>query len=179
MYNMKRALKENDHGLNDDEYTKYYLCNYCLKKRPLLPFAILIGWRWRTSYSGFVCPRDDIPSFRFTKLKVLYAIKTGKANKRFRSNYTPLMHASSDGELDMVRTLLKLGAEVNARNNYGDTALMKAAQYGHEEIVRSLMGSGAKTKLKYIFDSTPLSLASDIHDSNVMRLMYTKNVYIR
>lgn len=54
------------------------------------------------------------------------------------------MEAAGSGHTETVQVLLAKGAEVNAKNNYGDTALMKAKKMGHKEIVRILKEAGAK-----------------------------------
>ncbi len=47
------------------------------------------------------------------------------------------------GDVERVRQLLRSGADVNARDRYGQTALMLAAHRGHREMVDTLIQSGA------------------------------------
>jgi len=54
-----------------------------------------------------------------------------------------LLVAAGDGNLDIVRELLKNGAYVNAKNNVGETALIKASEKGHKDIVDLLLAWGA------------------------------------
>lgn len=56
---------------------------------------------------------------------------------------TPLMIAARDGDVEGVKHLLAVGANVNAANNYGVTALMRSAGKGNEEIVSILINAGA------------------------------------
>ena len=50
--------------------------------------------------------------------------------------------------LDQVKDLIRLGADVNARNNHGDTALMRACQGGHADTVKMLIEHGADVNAK-------------------------------
>lgn len=55
----------------------------------------------------------------------------------------PLFLAAGEGRLDAVRYLLDEGADVNARENFGDTALTEAAYHGQLAIVKELLFRGA------------------------------------
>ena len=57
---------------------------------------------------------------------------------------TVLMEAASNGRTDIVKSLIKAGADVNATTNYGNTALMEAARGGYTEIIEILKKAGAK-----------------------------------
>jgi hypothetical protein len=54
--------------------------------------------------------------------------------------------AASQGKLDVVRCLLKLGANVNQADNSGITPLMAASFCKHEEVVVWLVKAGANTQ---------------------------------
>ena len=47
------------------------------------------------------------------------------------------------GDVEMVRQLLRTGADVNARDRHGQTALMLAAHRGYREMVETLVEGGA------------------------------------
>lgn len=49
---------------------------------------------------------------------------------------TPLQIAGHNGNLDMIKALIALGADVSAANALGDTASALAGQAGHAEVVR-------------------------------------------
>ena len=54
-----------------------------------------------------------------------------------------LHEAARKGNVEIVKMLLKEGADVNARDKYGRTALYVAAWRGHVEIVKMLLKEGA------------------------------------
>ena len=56
---------------------------------------------------------------------------------------TPLMLAAFRGDLQSVRRLLAVGADVNTRGGDGMTALMFASHGGHATVVRELLQNGA------------------------------------
>ena len=59
-------------------------------------------------------------------------------------NYTALMYAAANNRNPVVATLLKVGADVKARDSFGGTALMKAASSNHEiEVVTTLLDAGS------------------------------------
>ena len=56
---------------------------------------------------------------------------------------TELMVAASRGDLSRVEALLRDGADVNARDAFGQTALLYAASAGHQTVVEELIDGGA------------------------------------
>ena len=61
---------------------------------------------------------------------------------------TPLQLAAIEGNLEMVELLAAHGADLEARDKYGDTALNLAAWSGHLEVVQKLVEFGARTDVK-------------------------------
>ncbi|KAK3128262.1 hypothetical protein QOZ80_6BG0459140 [Eleusine coracana subsp. coracana] len=57
----------------------------------------------------------------------------------FGSLNSPLHLAAAKGHHEMAALLLENGADVNARNIYGQTALMQACRFGHWEVVQALL----------------------------------------
>ena len=72
-------------------------------------------------------------------------LKAGaKPNVALPEGETILMTAARTGQPEVVKALLKAGADLNARENwFGETALMWAAAENHPEAVRVLVEAGA------------------------------------
>jgi ankyrin repeat protein len=56
---------------------------------------------------------------------------------------TPLHWAVYDSNVDAVRGLIRAGADMNVRNDYGATPLTEAAEAGNVEIIGQLLKAGA------------------------------------
>lgn len=67
-----------------------------------------------------------------------------QVNQRDATGHTGLMWASRYGHAEIVRALLKRGADPNARSKEGETALSQAALGGHTAVVRLLVKAGAR-----------------------------------
>lgn len=67
--------------------------------------------------------------------------------------------AIRDGDTAAVHELLRRGADVNARDRYGQTGLMVAAHGGHLEVVETLIAHGADLNVTAKFGLTALMLA--------------------
>ena len=66
------------------------------------------------------------------------------ASVNSRGDYCmPLFLAAGEGRLEGVRYLLDEGADINAREKYGNTALTEATYYGHIAVVKELLFRGA------------------------------------
>jgi ankyrin repeat domain-containing protein 17 len=59
------------------------------------------------------------------------------------SGNTPLHYAACGGYADVVRVLIKAGANVEEHNENGHTPLMEAASAGHVGVAKILLDSGA------------------------------------
>ncbi|KZY97339.1 hypothetical protein A3749_07775 [Oleiphilus sp. HI0078] len=66
---------------------------------------------------------------------------------------TALIYAATLGDLDKVKKLINLGANINHRKHNGSTALIAAAQAGESEVVELLMNKGADPNLKAILSN--------------------------
>jgi ankyrin repeat protein len=63
------------------------------------------------------------------------------------------------GDIVAVRELLHRGADINARNRYGQTGLMLAAHFGHREVAAALIEHGASLNATAKFGLSALMLA--------------------
>ena len=73
------------------------------------------------------------------------------ANPNTQSDFgeTPLMHASSSGDLDSVKLLLAAGGDPNLVARNGETALCKAVMYHKKSVIPELIDAGADPKIRY------------------------------
>lgn len=68
--------------------------------------------------------------------------------KEYKHHSSPLMTATAEGHLAIVKELLSCGANVNEKDENGWTALMQAFVDGHFEIFKQLITSGANVNDK-------------------------------
>jgi serine/threonine protein kinase/ankyrin repeat protein/formylglycine-generating enzyme required for sulfatase activity len=74
---------------------------------------------------------------------------------------TPLMFASSQGDVEMVKFLIDRQADVKATNASGQTALHFAAQHGHRSVVELLLNANADVNALTREAKTPLDVTQD------------------
>ena len=73
---------------------------------------------------------------------------------------TPLIEAVKQGDVQVVRALIKSGADVNQPEGDGATALHWAAHRDSVELVRLLLDAGATAHVANDLGITPLHLAA-------------------
>jgi ankyrin repeat protein len=84
------------------------------------------------------------------------------------------MHASSNGYVQVMELLLKAGANVNLKNNYGGTALIHASNKGHDKVVNLLLKAGADANLHDKSGWTARIYASDKGHTEVVELLRSR-----
>jgi len=72
------------------------------------------------------------------------------------NNETPLMHATRNNNIDIVKVLLQAGAQVNMQNRDGDTALHDLDPLTKPEIVKLIIDAGANVNLQNRIGQTPI-----------------------
>jgi ankyrin repeat protein len=70
-----------------------------------------------------------------------------------------LLESAKDGNLERVRRMLLLGADINTRNVWNGTPLYLACMHGHTLVVFYLLSSGANVNLKTDSGRTALDIA--------------------
>ena len=86
--------------------------------------------------------------------------------------WTPLLRASENGHVEVVKRLIQAGGEVNAqiKEGYwkGETTLHHASRYGHVEVITALLAAGADKTIKDNKDRTPHDLAENQDCKNAL-----------
>ncbi len=72
---------------------------------------------------------------------------------------------------DIVRALVRAGAQVDARSSQGATALHMAARRGNTAVAEALLECGASTELRDKKGATPLRRAKNCHKPGVAALL--------
>ncbi|TGL34957.1 ankyrin repeat domain-containing protein [Leptospira koniambonensis] len=78
----------------------------------------------------------------------------------FTRNFTPLMIAAREGEVEIAEFLVRSGADINAKTRDGHTALMMAVYNRNLDIVKLLLKNGANVHIKSKQGHTAFSEAS-------------------
>jgi len=112
---------------------------------------------------------------------LLYLVFTGfsgcdnKAQEQDPETPTARLKALSESmdadDITQIRELIKAGADVNVRNQYGATPLMMMSQKGHSEIVKLLLEAGADVNAADTDGCTSLWMASQNDHSEVVKLL--------
>ena len=85
--------------------------------------------------------------------------------------HSAALFADLPGRLGEMRTLLAVGADVNAKNTVGWTPLHLAARIGHTEAARLLLAAGADVNAKDKDGHTPLHGAAENGHTDVVNLL--------
>ena len=89
-----------------------------------------------------------------------------------------LLEAAGEGDLTRVESLLRKGADVNARSRDGQTPLIKASSNGNEKIVEKLLTAGAHVHLTTKDGKTALIEACRAGQVDVARYLLEKGANI-
>jgi ankyrin repeat protein len=88
---------------------------------------------------------------------------------------TPLSHAASQGNTEIIMLLLERNVEVDSRDNCGRTPLSYAARDGHTEAIRLLLERNSEVNSKDGYGRTPLSYAARDGRTEAVRLLLERN----
>lgn len=89
-----------------------------------------------------------------------------------------LLDASSQGDIEVVRTLLDQGANINIKTKSGTTPLMMAAMKGHVAIVNLLIDNGALINTKNKFGVTALMYAALENRKDVVGILLDRGAKV-
>ena len=91
------------------------------------------------------------------------------------------MRASQEGHVNISRLLIRVGADVNRKNNEGMNALMLASQRGHSDMALLLIKNGAVIDEQTSQGSTALMLACKRGHEKVVEVLVSMGaeLYVR
>ena len=104
------------------------------------------------------------------------------ANKKEYAD-TSLLEAADDGHIEIVKLLLKAGADPNQINDDGQTPLYRAIEYTRSaikkldriEIVKLLLFYGANPNIASEYGTTPLIRAAEVGVIEIVKLLLDNN----
>lgn len=105
---------------------------------------------------------------------VVYLISIKKVNidiGRGSDAGTLLIRASWKGHLEVVKYLVKKGANINEQSEDRLTSLMAASNWGYLKMVKYLIERGAKVDRQDIFGKTALMRASDLGSLEIIKYL--------
>ncbi|MEI1278035.1 ankyrin repeat domain-containing protein [Leptospira venezuelensis] len=94
----------------------------------------------------------------------------------FTRNFTPLMIAAREGEVEIAEFLIRNGADINAKTRDGHTALMMAVYNRNLDIVKLLLKNGANIHIKSKQGHTAFSEASLEEAIQIKELLATYEI---
>ena len=86
------------------------------------------------------------------------------------------MLASLNGKLEIVKELIRLGANVNVKDGHKFSALMYVCKIGNYEIVQELLNNGAE--IDFIDGLTPLMIASQCGHLQIVQELLNRGANI-
>lgn len=89
-----------------------------------------------------------------------------------------LYNAAQNGDLDLVKSLIREGANVNEADEFGDTLLSTACYFGHIEIAKLLIVNEADIRAVDDRGITVLHNACTSGDIEIIRLLLSKGAEI-
>jgi ankyrin repeat protein len=92
--------------------------------------------------------------------------------------WTPLMSAAANGNLEIVKLLVKQGAWINFLNSDVRNALWYATNAGSVDVVKLLLENGGYANNSDFSNTTPLMMAAINGDTEIVRLLTSHKVQI-
>ena len=90
-------------------------------------------------------------------------------------DWKALLMSAEKGDSDLVKKLLAVGYNPDARDSAGNTALIYAAMNGNIEMVHVLLDGGADPEIDDTYGSTPLIVAVSGGHVAIVRLLLERN----
>ncbi|CAH1774233.1 unnamed protein product [Owenia fusiformis] len=96
-------------------------------------------------------------------------------NKQAKNGWSPLLVASEEGHLEIVKILLQNHARVDVFDEHGKAALHLAAENGHDEVADVLLLAKAFVNAKSKLGISPLHLAAQNGFNKLIKLFIEKH----
>ncbi|XP_065678559.1 repetitive organellar protein isoform X1 [Hydra vulgaris] len=107
------------------------------------------------------CETNEGPEVLANETKKRSRDKLSSINKpKNKSGETQLHLCATKGDLDITKSLVRKGADVNCRDNAGWTPLHEACNHGHFKVAKFLLRAGAEVNAQGFDGDTPLHDAS-------------------
>jgi len=100
-------------------------------------------------------------------------------NEKASDGSTALMWAAYNDDLELVQTLLKVGARANVTSNFGATALSEAIKIGNMQIFRALLDAGADIESPNLDKQTALMLAISSNQPEMAKLLIERGANVK
>ena len=128
------------------------------------------------------CAKKVISAYESRKTKY-QSYETGTQKSHNKSKITPLHKAADKGDVALASSLIKKGANVNARDWLGTTPLYWAAYKGHVEVSELLLKHGANVNEKADhgthFGRTPLHRAAQNGHTKLTTFLISKGADVK
>jgi ankyrin repeat protein len=98
--------------------------------------------------------------------------------ENLHQQYTLLHRASYCGQVEVVRFLLKRGADINISDNENNTALHIAAGSGSVHIIKLLLDKGMTVTLTSTVDFTPLHISAELGHLEATKALFERGAAI-
>jgi len=106
-----------------------------------------------------------------TEISILLIRKKANVNHGDARRWTPVMWASFNGDLAIVKALTENGAKLNRRNFDKHTALMWAAMKGYKDVAAYLLSKGAKINLRGKQKKSILTMAAEKNQTEMIEFL--------
>lgn len=114
----------------------------------------IIGLIWRHQAASIISILKDEPDLN---------VRLSLVNEADDLGFTPLHAAAIFDRADVIKLLLKHGAEIEAQSASGTTPLHDACRFGSPDAIKALIESGANPLRKNKFGHKPLSMCNKPH----------------
>lgn len=111
---------------------------------------------------------------RITRELLLNQAKEQVAHKRPPQNDTVVHIVCRRKDMDMLKNLVELGADINSVNEKGQTVMHIVAETGDENMLKFLHSLGADANLMDNEEKTPLHIATEKGHYKVVELLIDK-----